>query len=107
MRAVFSAHIAAHPLVVKLGGITLDLFADHHTAKVGRFFSRFWCPDTLGVDSFAQPWAFNQVTGGRELCYANGDFSRMGEILHKLIAERANCVVVYPDWPRYWQVLWS
>lgn len=64
-------------------------------------------PLSVGVDGFLHPWVFNQQTGERELCYANGDFSRMGEILHKLQAERANCVVVYPYWPRYWQVMWA
>jgi hypothetical protein len=104
---VFTRCIANDPLVVVLGGITLDLFGDHTNAKAERFYSRHWCPGTLGVDSFLFPWAFNQTTGERELCYANGDFSRMGDILRKIIQERANCVVVYPDWPRYWQVMWA
>lgn len=31
----------------------------------------------------------------------------MGQILAKVIKDRADCVIVYPDWPRYWQVLWA
>jgi hypothetical protein len=104
---IFHECIDTHPLVTSLGGITLDPFADHLTSKCKRFYSRHWCPGTLGVNGINHPWALNQITGARELCYVNGDFSRMGEILNKILTERANCVVVYPDWPRYWQALWA
>jgi hypothetical protein len=96
-----------HPLVAARGGITLDVFGDNVMAKCKRFYSRYAVPGSLGVDGMVQPWALDQVTGERELCLVNGDFSRMGDILRKVVAERADCVIVYPDWPRYWQVLWA
>lgn len=37
--------------------------------------------------------------------YINGDFSRYGAVLHKVKQERVNCVIVYPNWPRYWRCL--
>lgn len=104
---VYDRFIKYDSRVLELGGITLDVFGDHTNAKAARFYSRHWCPGTLGVNGFLFPWAFNQVTGERELCYVNGDFSRMGDILCKIGRERANSVVVYPDWPRYWQVMWE
>lgn len=103
---LFRSSIADHALVLSRGGITIDHFADHTNHKHPRFRSRHWCPGTLGVNSFRYFWAADPITGARELGYANGDFSQMGAILAKLIDERADCVVVYPDWPRYWQVLW-
>jgi hypothetical protein len=48
-------------------------------------------------------WATHPTTGQRELCYINGDFSQMGRIVAKVAKDRADCVVVYPDWPRYWR----
>ena len=29
----------------------------------------------------------------------------MGEILRKVVDEHADVVLVYPEWPRYWQVM--
>lgn len=106
--AVFTLHIAAHPLVMARGGITIDLFADNTNAKAPRFIARFWCPGCESVNSLGRPsWALIPGTTKRELCYINGDFSRMGDILAKVIRDKADCVIVYPDWPRYWQVMWQ
>ncbi|KXZ45875.1 hypothetical protein GPECTOR_49g459 [Gonium pectorale] len=78
----------------------LDLFADSYSTRIpGAFFSRYWCPGTLGVDAFAQHW------GGRGLLYANPPFGRMGEVLRKLGDEKADCLLVAPVWPRWWRAL--
>ncbi len=102
---VYTQYIAGNQLVMQKGGITIDLFADHLTAKVPRFRSRYWCPGTLGVDAFKHPMAYDPVTKKRELGYANTDFSRIGELLAKIKQEQADVVIVYPDWPRYWKAL--
>ncbi len=39
--------------------------------------------------------------------YINGDFSLMAEILEKVKRDRVNCVVVYPTWPKFWQIMWK
>ena len=36
------------------GPHTVDCFANYYTAKLPRFFSRFWNPGTSGIDFFAQ-----------------------------------------------------
>ena len=36
------------------GPHTVDCFANFYTAKLPKFFSRFWNPGTSGVDFFAQ-----------------------------------------------------
>ena len=105
---VYITYIASNPLVRRLGGVTIDLFADNVYHKAPRFMSRHWCPGTEGVNAFHRAnWATHPTTGARELAYINGDFSAMGQILHKVIRDKADCVIVYPDWPRYWQVLWQ
>ena len=36
---------------------SVDRFANSHTRKLLRFFSRFWNPDSDGVDAFCFDWA--------------------------------------------------
>ena len=36
------------------GPHTVDCFAIYYTAKLPRFFSRFWNPGTSGIDFYAQ-----------------------------------------------------
>ena len=47
-----------HDLFVSLeelwGPHTVDCFANYYTAKLPRFFSRFWNPGASGIDFFAQ-----------------------------------------------------
>lgn len=107
-QSIYDSFVTANAHVQRAGGITVDLFADDLSAKVPRFMSRHWCPGTEGINAMSKgSWATHPVTGARELSYINGDFSRMGDILAKVIADKADCVIVYPSWPRYWQVLWS
>ena len=39
------------------GPFTIDLFADDGNAKVERFYSKFHCPGTSGVNAFLYSWA--------------------------------------------------
>ena len=41
----------------KWGPHSLDQFANHENAQLPRFYSRFGCCGTEGVDAFAVPWA--------------------------------------------------
>lgn len=36
---------------------TVDRFASSLNAKCTKFYSKFWCPGTLGVDAFSTDWA--------------------------------------------------
>ena len=40
----------------KWGPFTIDRFADNHNTKTGRFYSKFLCPDTEGVNAFHFSW---------------------------------------------------
>ena len=93
-------------------GFTVDVFADGENCKVTvegkqRFYSRMWCMGTSGVDGFQQDWGWNKELGRRETCYIYGDINSMGRILRKVIAEKVDCSIVYPMWPRGWQTNWG
>lgn len=88
---------------------TVDLFADAANSKLPRFFSRWFCPGTAGIDAFAQRWDWfwcpGQERWRRHMGYCNGPFTCMGRILRKIIDERADVALVYPQWPRSWRWL--
>ena len=70
---------------------TLDTFASDTNTKVpGRFYSKWLCKDTLGVDAFGHSWA------------ANGPFSDMGRILKKIREERCDAALLHPVSSSYW-----
>ena len=85
-------------------GLTLDAFADNSNSKVpGAFYSRYWCPGTLGINGFRHRWDYNAANGKRNMVWINGDWSAMGKILAKVQEERPDCIVIYPDWPKQWR----
>ena len=87
---------------------TIDVFASSDTTKVaGSYYSKYLDLDTKGVDAFVQPWAWCACadSGMRHLAYINGPFHRMGEIVRKIQEERVDCVLVGPQWPRYWMAM--
>lgn len=86
--------------------ITLDPFASTHNAKAARFFSKYWCPGSAGVDAFMHKWAVDEH-GNKMFAYINGDFSRMGEIIQKILSDQVDCAIIYPLWPRFWQSMWQ
>ena len=67
----------------------IDAFADpnHHC------FQRWWGPGGEKEDAFAQSW-------DKELRWCNPPFSCLDRVVVKAIAERANIVLVCPDWQR-------
>ena len=39
------------------GKLKVDVFASEHSAKLPKFYSRFWCPNSVGVYAFTQDWS--------------------------------------------------
>ncbi|KXZ41821.1 hypothetical protein GPECTOR_272g706 [Gonium pectorale] len=78
---------------------TVDAFADERTAKLPCFYAAAWSPRAAAVDAFAQHWG-----GAEQLLYLNPPFQLMGRVIRKIRAERANCVLIAPVWPRWWSV---
>ncbi|BDA41867.1 hypothetical protein COCOBI_02-6620 [Coccomyxa sp. Obi] len=80
---------------------TLDVFAsDTNTRVQGRFYSKWLCKGTLGVDAFVQPWV--TIRGQRQFCWINGPFSQMGRIIKKIREERCDAVLIYPRGAAHW-----
>ena len=41
------------------GPHTIDRFACHYNKKIGRFYSKYFQPDTSGVNAFTQDWTYD------------------------------------------------
>ena len=41
----------------KWGPYTIDCFADSSNTKLGKFYSKYFCPNTSGVNAFLYSWA--------------------------------------------------
>ena len=98
--------IADHPC---LGGrkFTIDLFADVFSTKVpNSFVTRYWVIEAPEgqIDAMSIPWAYD-VQGGRHLGFLNPPASMLGQVLAKILRERADVVLVAPVWPRSWVAL--
>lgn len=89
--------------------INFDLFADDQLTKVpNRFYSRFMCPGSQGVDAFKHAWAWD-VKGGefkRRLCFCNPPFGLLAEVIAKIVEERVDVVLIYPEWKRKHFLQW-
>ena len=86
----------------RFGPHDVDLFATHVNTQLPRFFSRFFCPGTSGVDSLSQPWAGLN-------CYGNPPYDPafLLAVVQKLREERATATLVVPYWRAqpWWQQL--
>jgi hypothetical protein len=85
-------------LIVEFGGMpTIDLFASRLNFKVEKFIS--WEPDPLSfeTDAFSVNW------GDLGLCYVFPPFELVGRVLSKIRRDKANVLLVVPDWQsQYW-----
>lgn len=72
---------------------TVDWFAKFHTAKLPRFFSRFWNPGTLGIDFVAQSLE-------SENCLVTvPPVHIVARAVHYLHLKMAKATIVVPFWP--------
>ena len=84
------------------GPHTVDCFANFYTAKLSRFFSRFWNPGTSGIDIFAQELS-------SENCLVVPPVSIVARVIHYLSLQKAMATLVVPSWPSssFWRLLTS
>ncbi len=94
--SVLADRIGSHPLVLGKDGITLDVLTDAITCTT-RDVTPVTCAQAIGGKRIPAPVSAQFGDGARELCLVNGDFSRKGENLRKIVHEQADCVVVYPN----------
>ena len=83
-------------LYSRWGPHTIDCFANYYNHMLPRFFSRFWNPNTAGVDFFIQP-----LNG--ENCLVVPLISIVPRVLHYMKCRNAVGTLV-PFWPsaHYW-----
>ena len=84
------------------GPHTVDCFANYYNHKLPRFFSRFWNPNTSGVDFFIQKLS-------NENCLVMPPVSIASRTLHYLFNQKTNATVVLPLWKsaNYWPLIAS
>ena len=74
------------------GPHTVDCFANYYTARLPRFFPRFWNPGTSGIDFFAQELS-------SENCLVVPPAALVSRVIHYLNLQKAMATVVVPLWP--------
>ena len=82
------------------GPHTVDCFANYYNRKLTRYFSRYWNPETSGVDFFVQAL-------GDENCLAVPPVSIIARSLHYFKHQQAKVTLVIPHWPsaNYWPLV--
>lgn len=79
---------------------TIDSFANSVNKKTPRFYSKFYNPDSPGVDAFAFEWY-------GEFCWLALPISLVGRALQQVLASRCLAVLVVPVWSSsvFWPLL--
>ena len=72
------------------GPRTVNFFVNYYTAKLPRFFSRFWNSGASGIDFFAQDFSFS------ENCLAVPLVSVVARAVHYLSLQKATATLIVP-----------
>lgn len=84
-------------IVDKWGHPEVDLFASRINHKTKRYVSLEPDPNSIAVDAFAVNWS------DLGLCYAFPPFNMIGKVLQKCAREKAQLVLIVPNWPtQHW-----
>ena len=75
----------------QFGGFTIDLFANDKNKKCKKFYSKWWCLGTSGMDAFAYDWS-------NEFCWAVPPPSLISKALIHAKKCKADCLFVVPKW---------
>ena len=73
------------------GTFTVDCFADSLNAKTSRFYSKYLCPRTSGVNAFLYPWA-------EGLHYLAPPVYLAGKTIKHLAYYKGTGVLIVPYW---------
>ena len=84
------------------GPYNIDCFACYYNTKLPRFFSRFWNPDTSGMDAFSQNWS-------GENCLLVPPVTLIPSVLKHIYWCKGKGTLIFPWWPSsvFWPLLWS
>jgi hypothetical protein len=76
---------------------SIDLFASDWNCKCPRFYSNFWCKDTLGIDAFCHEW-------DGEVAWVCPPIKLVLRTIRKIRKSKISGVLFVPDWQTadYW-----
>jgi hypothetical protein len=84
----------------KWGHHSIDRFACDFNTKCQAFNSRFWCPNTSGINAFKQTWTghVNWLVPPPRLII---------KCIEKAISDRCTCTLIVPIWrsANYWPLI--
>jgi hypothetical protein len=79
----------------------LDVFASEYTHKCARFFSRYWCTGSAGVDAMSHSWKVpGAETGG---CWIHPPFALLSQVVARIVRDKVACILVFPAWTCPWR----
>ena len=78
----------------------LDVFASNITAKTQKFFSRYWCENSAGVDAFAYDWS-------KQICWEVPPPYLIPKTIKHMQMCHANGIMIVPKWKAsvFWPTL--
>lgn len=82
------------------GPFHVDLFASHTSTQLSKYYSKYYTPDTTGVDAFAFDWS-------SQTSWANPPFSLIKQVWSHAKACKARLCLVVPIWQNkpWWHLL--
>ena len=89
-----------HAVTSVWGPCSVDCFASYKNRKVPRFYSKYFNPDSLGVDSLTFSWV-------GETCWLVPPISLVKKVVLHVCLCRCRGILVVPYWPsaHYWPLL--
>jgi hypothetical protein len=84
----------------KFGPFSIDLFASNLSHQTQKFYSKYWCQGTSGVDAFAFDW-------GKETCWVVPPPVLIPRVLRHMQSCQAEGVMIIPRWQSsvFWPLL--
>ena len=89
-----------HAVISVWGPCSVDCFTNYKNRKVPRFYSKYFNPDSLGVDSLAFSWV-------GETCWLVPPVSLVKKVILHVCLCSCRGILVLPYWPsaHYWPLL--
>ena len=85
-------------ILSRFGAPTVDAFAGTGNQQLERFWSRYPDPEAAATDAMAQSWRPTD----EPLLYINPPLPLMHAVINKVLRDRAEAVIVAPDWAASW-----
>ena len=85
----------------RFGQFTIDRFADNRNTKLSRFNSKYYCPNTSGVDAFTEDWT-------HENNWICPPVNLIGSVFRHMEVSKATGTIFVPAWQSayFWPLLY-